>query len=75
MSDALTFRETERTEDVDLAANDRSAKVTKTFFPSYFGFFNRLSQHLPSVAQPAWTKLRVQRVVRFLSARGSVAVV
>jgi hypothetical protein len=75
MSDALTFRETERTEDVDLAANDRSAMLTKKFFPSYFGIFNRSPQHFPSVAQPAWTKLRVQRVVHFLSARGSVAVV
>jgi hypothetical protein len=75
MSDALTFREIERTEDVDLAADDRSAKLTKKVFPSYFGIFNWLPQHLPSVAQPAWTKLRVQRVVRFLSARGFVAVV
>jgi hypothetical protein len=75
MSDALTFREPECTEDVDLAANDRSTILTKKFFPSYFGIFNRLPQHSPSAAQPARTKLRVQRIVHFLWARGSVAVV
>jgi hypothetical protein len=75
MSDALTFREPECTEDVDLAANDRSAKLTKKFFPSCFGIFNRLLQHLAPVAQPAWTKLRVQRIAHFPSARASVAVV
>ncbi len=75
MSDALTFRETERTEDVDLAANGRSAKLTKKFFPSYFGILNRLPQHSCWDAQPVGSKPRVQRVVHFLSARGSVAVV
>jgi hypothetical protein len=75
MSDAIASFEIHRAEDVDLAADGRSANLTKQLFPSYFGIFNRLPQHSSADAHPAWSKLRVQRALHFLSVRGFVAVV